>query len=573
MDFFEDKANVLVKICVTVAILAVIGFIVFFIMNAKDEVVTSTEIKYEYFPMYSLDEKVGVVDKTGKIVIEPKYLNVYIPNPEIDVFACELEDKIFFVNASGDVLFEQYENVSVIKMSETSGEVERNVLTYKDGEKYGLIDILGNKLTDAKYDEIKSLDSRPGMILVKRDNKYGLINEKGTIIIQAKYNAIKSDGYSTEKDGYNKTGYIVSERTNNGIIYGYINYEGKVLIEPKYESIKRANKQSDDIYLIVMERGKKGVIRNTKSIIKNNYQSVSYAEIADIFVVEKVGKYGFFSIEGDEILKPAYPNYVVSKEYITVEENDKIVMYDFFGNVVKTNNFASVSEVEGTSYLIAKSEEGYYSIISKDVNVNNKYTQLTYAFDDYFVFTNEEGKSGVLHVWTGEVIEPKYEYIIPVDGSKALEARDENNKLFIFDKNLKEVFALDDGIVQRLNDDYTVIYSDYEKNYLNKNGDVVQNKEVYPNNKLYSVLKDGKWGFENAAGEFKVPCKYDLVTELNEFGFAGVKQDDKWGVINEKGEEIVVPMYEIDAYYFPKFVGKYQLQQNETLVVVELEEK
>lgn len=573
MDFFEDKANVLVKICVTVAILAVIGFIVFFIMNAKDEVVTSTEIKYEYFPMYSLDEKVGVVDKTGKIVIEPKYLNVYIPNPEIDVFACELEDKIFFVNASGDVLFEQYENVSVIKMSETSGEVERNVLTYKDGEKYGLIDILGNKLTDAKYEEIKSLDSRPGMILVKRDNKYGLINEKGTIIIQAKYNAIKSDGYSTEKDGYNKTGYIVSERTNNGIIYGYINYEGKVLIEPKYESIKRANKQSDDIYLIVMERGKKGVIRNTKSIIKNNYQSVSYAEIADIFVVEKVGKYGFFSIEGDEILKPAYPNYVVSKEYITVEENDKIIMYDFFGNVVKTNNFASVSEVEGTSYLIAKSEEGYYSIISKDVNVNNKYTQLTYAFDDYFVFTNEEGKSGVLHVWTGEVIEPKYEYIIPVDGSKALEARDENNKLFIFDKNLKEVFALDDGIVQRLNDEYTVIYSDYEKNYLNKNGDVVQNKEVYPNNKLYSVLKDGKWGFENAAGEFKVPCKYDLVTELNEFGFAGVKQDDKWGVINEKGEEIVVPMYEIDAYYFPKFVGKYQLQQNETLVVVELEEK
>ena len=573
MDFFEDKANVLVKICVTVAILAVIGFIVFFIMNAKDEVVTSTEIKYEYFPMYALDEKVGVVDKTGKIVIEPKYLNVYIPNPEIDVFACELEDKIFFVNASGDVLFEQYENVSVIKMSETSGEVEKNVLTYKDGEKYGLIDILGNKLTDAKYDEIKSLDSRPGMILVKRDNKYGLINEKGTIIIQAKYNAIKSDGYSTEKDGYNKTGYIVSERTNNGIIYGYINYEGKVLIEPKYESIKRANKQSDDIYLIVMERGKKGVIRNTKSIIKNNYQSVSYAEIADIFVVEKVGKYGFFSIEGDEILKPAYPNYVVSKEYITVEENDKIIMYDFFGNVVKTNNFASVSEVEGTSYLIAKSEEGYYSIISKDVNVNNKYTQLTYAFDDYFVFTNEEGKSGVLHVWTGEVIEPKYEYIIPVDGSKALEARDENNKLFIFDKNLKEVFALDDGIVQRLNDDYTVIYSDYEKNYLNKNGDVVQNKEVYPNNKLYSVLKDGKWGFENAAGEVKVPCKYDLVTELNEFGFAGVKQDDKWGVINEKGEEIVVPMYEIDAYYFPKFVGKYQLQQNETLVVVELEEK
>ena len=573
MDFFEERANVLVKICAIVIILAVIGFIIFFIMNSNDENTAVSEIKYEYFTMYTLDEKVGVIDKTGKTVLEAKYSNVYIPNPEIDVFACELDGKVFFMNASGKVLFEEYENVSVIKKSEVLEEVERNVLTYMVGEKYGLIDILGNKLTDAKYEEIKSLESRPGMILVKRDNKYGLIDEKGKVIIQAKYNAIKSDGYSTESEGYGKTGYIVSERTNNGIIYGYINYEGKVLVEPKYESLKRVNKQSDDIYLIVMERGKKGVIRNTRSIIKNNYQSINYAEIADIFVVEKVGKYGFFSIEGDEILKPAYPNYVVSKEYITVEENDKIVMYDFFGNVVKTNNYASVSEVEGTSYFIAKSEDGYYSVISKDVNVNNKYTNLTYAFDDYFVFTNEEGKSGVLHVWTGEVIEPKYEYIIPVDGSKALEARDENNKLYVFDKNLKEVFALENGIVQRLNTDYTVIHSENEKKYLNKNGEVVLNKEVYPNNKLYSVVKDGKWGFETTTGEIKVPCKYDLVSELNEFGFAAVKQDGKWGVVNEKGEEIVVPMYEIDTYYFPEFIGKYQLQQNETVVCIELEEK
>jgi hypothetical protein len=42
-----------------------------------------------------------------------------------------------------------------------------------------------------------------------------------------------------------------------------------------------------------MERGKKGVIKNKKQLIKNNFQSVSYSEIADIFVVEKVGKYGF----------------------------------------------------------------------------------------------------------------------------------------------------------------------------------------------------------------------------------------------------------------------------------------
>ena len=176
-------------------------------------------------------------------------------------------------------------------------------------------------------------------------------------------------------------------------------------------------------------------------LIKNNFQSVSYSEIADIFVVEKVGKYGFYSLDGDEILKPTYPNYVVSKEYITVEENDKTVMYDFFGNVVKTNNYASVSEVEGTSYFIAKSEDGYYSIISKDVNVNDKYIYMEYAFGDYFIFTNEENKTGVLHVWEGVVIEPAYTVILKIEGMDALEARDEANALHLYNSKLEEVFA------------------------------------------------------------------------------------------------------------------------------------
>ena len=87
------------------------------------------------------------------------------------------------------------------------------------------------------------------------------------------------------------------------------------------------------------------------------------------------------------------------------------------------------------------------------------------------------------------------------------------------------------------------------------------------------IKKDGLWGFVDKTGNIVVPCKYDLVTELNEFGFAGVKQDGKWGVINEKGDEVVVPAYEIDSYYFPQFIGKYELYQSEVIVCIELEER
>lgn len=573
MRYFESKGSALIKVCVISVILVVIAIIIINVAKPKNNTEEIQEKVYEYFSLYTLDEKAGVVDKTGKIIVEPKYLNVYIPNPSVDVFVLQTEEGFVVVNSKESKLLEGFDNLSVIRMNEYSEEVEMNVLTYEVDSKKGIIDLSGNKLTEAIYDDIKSLESRPGRLLVKKDNKYGVLDSLGNIVVDVKYNAVKSDGYSTAEDGYSKTGYIISERTDNGIIYGYSDYEGNVLIEPKYESLARVNKKSDDIYLIVMERGKKGVIKNKKQLIKNNFQSVSYSEIADIFVVEKVGKYGFYSLEGDEILKPTYPNYVVSKEYITVEENDKTVMYDFFGNVVKTNNYASVSEVEGTSYFIAKSEDGYYSIISKDVNVNDKYIFMEYAFGDYFIFTNEENKTGVLHVWEGVVIEPTYTVILKIEGMNALEARDESNALHLYDSKLEEVFVLENAVVQKVNDNYTVIYSDTEMKYINKDGKVVENTEVYPDNKLYSIQKDGKWGFVNNSGEIVVPCKYDLVTELNSYGFAGVKQDGKWGVIDEKGKELVVPVYEIDSYYFPQFIGKYELYRSDTLVCLELEEK
>ena len=47
-----------------------------------------------------------------------------------------------------------------------------------------------------------------------------------------------------------------------------------------------------------------------------------------------------------------------------------------------------------------------------------------------------------------------------------------------------------------------------------------------------------------------------MVTELNTCGFAGIRKDDKWGVINSNGEIIVEPTYEIE-WNSPEFIGPY----------------
>ena len=169
-------------------------------------------------------------------------------------------------------------------------------------------------------------------------------------------------------------------------------------------------------------------------------------------------------------------------------------------------------------------------------------------------------------------IEPKYDFIILIEGTCFLQAVDGiNGYTDIYSKQLDKVFTMQDCIVQNIENDYSVVYSGTDRKYLNRNGEIVENTEIYPDKKLYSFKQNDKWGFVDKTGKIMVECQYDLVTELNEYGFAGIKKGEKWGVVNENGEVIVEPIYELDTYFFPQFIGKYLLNQSETTYCEDLE--
>lgn len=575
MNLKKENGNVKIIISVIVTILIITIIVIISKLNKNKIVEQIVQDPYEYFIMYSLDENVGIIDKEGKTIIENKYTNIYIPNQSKDVFFCFTNDEEYLIlNRSGKNIFTEYENVMPITISDTNVEMEKKVLSYQENGKYGLLDYSGKKVTDAIYEEVSSLKNKPGCIQVKKDGLYGVIDSNGNIIIDAKYNSIKGDEYCSEKDEYLKTGYIISEKTNSGIIYGYIDYNGKMLISPKYEDITRVLEYDDnEIYLIFMDKGKKGVIKDKKIEIKAKYQSISYYNNSKVFVVNKNGKYGFYNKDGKEILKPEYESYSVAGNYISVKKENKSMLYDLHGNLVNTNTYKSMLETGNSAYFIAQDEDGYYSIISKDVQIKDKYTNITYAFGNFFIFTNEEGKSGVLNVYTGVEILPEYDYIILLENANALEARKEN-EVDIYSENIEKVITMEEGIVEKVGKEYTAIYSSNELKYIDKKGNIVPNTEVYKNIEIYAYQADDeKWGFTDKDGKIVVDCKYDRVTELNEYGFAGIFQDGKWGVINSKGEVVVVPSYELETYYSPSFVGKYLLERLETIYCTEVEEK
>lgn len=573
MELRKENGNVKIIIPVVIAIIILIIGVIIVINKNKDKAVeTIKQDPYEYFTVYSLDNKVGVINKEGKTIIESKYTNIYIPNQSKDVFFCFTSDEEYSIlDKNGNDIFKNFQNVNPITISDTTLDMEKNVLSYEEEGKYGLIDFSGKKLTSAIYESVASLKNKPGCIEVKKDGLYGVLDSNGNTIIDVKYNSVKGDEYCSEQNQYLETGYIVSEKTKNGIIYGYIDYNGKTLIEPKYEAITRALEYDDnDIYLVFMENGKKGVIKNSKVIIKPRYQSINYYGNSKVFVVNKNGKFGFYEKNGNEILKTEYTSYSIAGNYISVKKDDESRLYDLHGNLVNTNTYQSILETENPAYFIAQDENGYFSIISKDIQIQDKYTNITYAFDNFFIFTNEDGKSGVLNIFTGIEIPAEYDYIILLEKAKALEAR-KGQEVDIYSSNLEKVLTMSEGVVENVADKYVSIYSKTELKYINENGEIVSNTEVFPDAKLYAYqADDGKWGFADKNGNVVVDCKYDIVTELNEYGFAGVLQDGKWGVIDSSGKEVVVPTYEIETYYFPSFIDKYLLEELETVYCTEV---
>ena len=136
------------------------------------------------------------------------------------------------------------------------------------------------------------------------------------------------------------------------------------------------------------------------------------------------------------------------------------------------------------------------------------------------------------------------------------------------------MFTMENAIVEKVSDEYFAIYSKIEKVYIDSKGNIVQNTDVYKDLNLYSFRdNNGKWGFKDNLGNIKVEAKYDMVTELNEYGFAGIYENEKWGVINSNGDVITEPKYEIETYYEPSFIGKYLLDEGEFSYCTEISDK
>lgn len=351
----NSKIKKIIVLIFILIIAFIIGTIVYNHFKMKYEVEEVFEEKY----LISIqDEKVGVVDKEGNIIIEPEYIEIQIPNPSKAIFLCfydynwetgEYRTKV--INEYGTELFTKYNRLEAISLVDVSTNMpyEKSVLKYQQDGKYGLIDLKGNTITKPIYDSIEGLRNKEGELLISIDEKYGVINTKGAELLKAKYDYISGDEYYTEESKYALSGYILGVKTENGYRYGYMNYKRKILLDTEYNEIIRLGgigwEDTDkDIILVAKKDGQYGLIKNKKVLIDFRYQSIDYTGVENLFLVTRNTKTGIYNSYGEKILAVKYDEVEVYDTYIQTKLSGETAYYNLLGNRVDKSTIEEIKE-------------------------------------------------------------------------------------------------------------------------------------------------------------------------------------------------------------------------------------
>lgn len=563
------KKNIFIVLIFIILIgIVVAGVSLYFNNKAKYDFEITKVVQINYH-VINENNKYGVIDRDGNVVVEAKYDVVQIPNPSKDIFIClynyNSEEKDYssdVFNSRGEKLYQEYENVQAIPTETTYDGIpfEKTVLKFKKDGKYGLINLDGKQVLKPEYESITAIPYKEGMLIVKQNEKCGVVNVNGKTLISVEYESITADNYYSEETMYKTTGFIVSKKSDDGYRYGYIDYKGKTIAKTEYTQIDRVTEMQDDknVYLVAYKNGQAGLLKNKKVVLNYEYEDINYNAYNDVFVMKRNSKEGIADKKGKIKVPTEYTNISFGGIYVNAEKDGQFVLLDLNGNVIENQDIVTkLPTKDGKHYIVADKNEMYdITDLNGESMIENSYSYMEEIEQNYFVVGNNN-KNGIIDLSGKALVDLKYNSIFHIDGTDLLQANisDKNTKSLIDKKTMKILATMDNANVE-IDDNYIRLYSDKESKYFSDTGKELITRDAFPNNKLYAKEVDGKWGFADRSGNIKVECKYDMVTEFNEYGFAGIKKNGKWGSINSKGEVVQEPKYKI-SWTNPVFVGKY----------------
>jgi len=274
--------------------------------------------------------------------------------------------------------------------------------------------------------------------------------------------------------------------------------------------------------------------------------------------VMKDGKYGFINVDGIEIIPLIYDNANSFSEGLAYfEMNDKYGFINKDGEEVFLLDCDSISSFkEGMAFYSVNGKYGFIDAAGTSV--------IDHIYDDVSFF--ERGLAVVRKgIYVG-VIDRAGNEILPIIYTSASINESyivimKDDVIDYYDFSGKKIYN-DDGQIEHISDDYYIYKIDGKSGVSDKYGNdvlpsVYEQIEYIENSNLFIVSKDEKYGIIDDKGELKVPFLYDgIYTPYNKNGinnnhtYVMVRLNDKSGILSlENFTETISPVYDsINAF-------------------------
>lgn len=442
-------------------------------------------------------------------------------------FSAFKDNKWGVIDESGEsVIDPSYEEMIIIPDNKTdiflctydvnyeTGEYSSKALNSENQEiftEYSKIEAISN------YDENHNLWYEKNVLKVQKDGKWGMINNTGEILLNMEYDSIEAI------QGIENALLIQKEGK-----YGVADKEGKIILDPIYTEITNLGKDNTAGYIVKDDTGLYGIIGFSKNVIlQNQYQQVEKVYGNDLYVVTQDGKQKVINAEGQDILTEGF-------------EQISAILKTKDAGVIYTSN-------------------GKYGImtLTGEIKVEAQYDNLVEAKANMFIATRGD-KQGIIDIDNQEKVPFNYNLITYNEIGDIYVAEDENFNSQVMNNQFE---VKQTGILIEINTDagYFELRQNDEYTYYNFKFEQKDKKEILSSHTLYLDKKDNHYGYIDKDGNVVVEYIYDDATEQNEYGFAAVKKDGKWGAINNKGEIVQEPTYNLDDYLIIDFIGKWHL--------------
>ena len=321
--------------------------------------------KYIYsnnYAPYNKNDKIGLIDKNGKVVLKAKYTDVIILN-------------------------------------------NNKVITYNES-KYSIIDINTKKTIIDNIDDIEIIKNTNYLKLTKEEQTtlYNFADNDSIQNINIKLTIASEDSkeyvYLIEKDSIEKTYYLSNK-----------NKLQEVNIQPK-EFIKLSNNQI--VYLTQDNKFSIYNLKNKKIITFNNsYSAITEVSNNLVLAVSLDDKYGYINESEETIIPFSYfegTEEFNNKSYAIANSNNKYGVINKKNKIIIPFEYDYLEQVKDNLYISIKNNK--YNLINlKNNKVGNTYDKIISTDKDLLIIKDTNNKYGIINLQGKEIIKPYYDDI------------------------------------------------------------------------------------------------------------------------------------------------------------------